>query len=185
MKPIAALVLVLASFAMQASPAKEMDPPDSVYQLEARLTDQAGRARGFDLYRGSPVLVTMFYGSCPATCPLIIDTLRAIERELPVENRGRLRVLMISIDTARDTPDALRELAATRRIDVTRWTLASTDESSVREIAALLNVQYRRLPNGDFNHSTVITLLSRDGRIAARSSELGHADPVLVDRLRD
>lgn len=184
MRPIASLVLVLASFAVQPAPAKETDPPDSIYQLEARLTDQGGRARGFDLYRGSPVLVTMFYGSCPATCPLIIDTLRAIERELPVENRGRLRVLMISIDPARDTPAALRELAATRHIDGTRWTLARTEEASVREIAALLDVQYRRLPNGDFNHSTVITLLSPEGRIEARSSDLGHADPILVDRLR-
>jgi protein SCO1/2 len=43
----------------------------------------------------------------------------------------------------------------------------------VRTIAAMLNVQYRQLPGGEFNHSTVITLLSPQGEIEATSSKLG------------
>jgi protein SCO1/2 len=45
-------------------------------------------------------------------------------------------------------------------------------------------VQYRKLPSGEFNHSTVITLLSAQGEIAARTSELGHADPAILQKLR-
>ena len=164
--------------------AKEADPPDSIYQLEARLTDQANRPQGLDLYRGSPVLITMFYGSCQATCPLIIDTLRATERELAPAQRARLRVLLISIDPARDTPAALRDIAAARHIETTRWTLATTDAETVRDIAALLDFQYRQLPGGEFNHSTVIALLSPRGEIETRSTELGHADRALLERLR-
>jgi protein SCO1 len=163
--------------------AKESDPPESIYHLEAALTDQAGRPRGLDLYRGSPVLVTLFYASCPATCPLIIDTLRATERGLAPEQRARLRVLMISIDPERDTPAALKQLAETRRIDTTRWTLARADDETVRDIAALLGVQYRKLPSGEFNHSTVIAVLSARGEIVARTTGLGHADPDIVQTL--
>ena len=108
------------------------DPPTSIYQLDAALTDQDGRARGLDVYRGHPVLVTMFYGSCPASCPLIIDTLRATEKDLTPAHRADLRVLMISIDPARDTPEALKALAGQRRIDTSRWTLARTDAATVR-----------------------------------------------------
>jgi protein SCO1/2 len=54
----------------------------------------------------------------------------------------------------------------------------------VRTIAALLNVQYRQLPNGDFNHSTIITLLSPGGEIQASSATLGHPDAALLERLR-
>jgi protein SCO1/2 len=164
--------------------AREGDPATSIYQLEARLTDQDGRTQGLDLYRGRPVLVTMFYSSCPATCPLIIDTLRATERELTPAQRANLRVLMISIDPERDTPRALLELAHTRHLDTARWALARADADTVRTIAALLDVQYRKLPGGDFSHSTMIALLSPRGEIEARSSTLGHADPVLLDRLR-
>jgi protein SCO1/2 len=176
--------MLAAVFGALPALARDGDPPTSIYQLEAKLTDQAGEARGLDLYRGQPVLVTMFYASCPATCPLIIDTLRATERELTAAQRARLRVLMISIDPERDTPAALRELAAARHIDTARWTLAGADAATVRSIAALLDVQYRRLPGGDYNHSTVIALLSPDGEIEASSATLGHADPVLLARLR-
>jgi protein SCO1/2 len=183
MKKLAALLLALL-FAVDVT-ARESDPPESLYQLDARLTDQAGQARGLDLYRGSPVLVTMFYGSCQATCPLIIDTLRSTERGLPPAQRAKLRVLLVSFDPERDTPEALGRIAATRHIDTSRWTLASTDADTVRDIAALLDLQYRKLPSGEFSHATVIALLSPRGEIEARSTQLGRADPELLKHLRD
>jgi protein SCO1/2 len=91
--------------------------------------------------------------------------------------------LLISFDPERDTPEALRAIAATRRIDTTRWTLATTDVETVRAIAALLDLQYRRLPSGEFNHSTVIALLSARGEIQVRSTQLGRADPELLKHL--
>jgi protein SCO1/2 len=168
-----------------AATARAGDPPASLYHFDAALTNQAGATHGLDVYRGHPVLITMFYASCPATCPLIVDTLRATERELTAQQRAGLRVLMISIDPQRDTPAALRELAETRHIDTKRWTLARADAATVRSIAALLNVQYRQLPGGEFNHSTMIALLSPRGEIEASSSTLGHADPALLVKLRN
>ena len=180
-----ALLLVFAMCAIAAPlAARDSDPPASLYHLETALTNQDGTAHGLDVYRGHPVLVTLFYSSCQATCPLIVDTLRATERELSAAQRADLRVLMISIDPERDTPQALRELAQERHIDTARWTLARGDASTVRTIAALLNVQYRRLPSGEFSHSTVIALLSPQGEIQASSSTLGHADAALLAGLR-
>jgi protein SCO1/2 len=181
------LLLVLFSSCAVTAPlaARESDPPASLYHLEVALTNQDGVKHGLDVYRGHPVLITMFYSSCPATCPLIVDTLRATERELSAAQRTRLRVLMISIDPERDTPAALRELADTRHVDTRRWTLARGDAATVRSIAALLNVQYRKLPSGEFNHSTVIALLSPAGELEASSATLGHADAALLARLNE
>jgi protein SCO1/2 len=167
-----------------AARAADGDPPQSLYHLDATLIDQSGQRQGLDVWRGHPVLVTMFYGSCQATCPMIIDTLRATERAVPAGQRAGLRVLMISFDPQRDTPAALRAIAEERRIDGTRWTLAHADASTVRTIAALLNIQYRQLPSGEFNHSTVISLLSPVGEIEATTSALGHADSGLIAQLR-
>ena len=159
-------------------------PPQSIYHLDAQLVDQSGAARTLDMHRGHPVLVTMFYGSCSTACPLLIDTLRAFERSLTPAERARVRVLLISIDPEHDTTESLKALAATRRIDVARWTLLHTDEPTVRKIAAVLNIQYRRLPDGNYNHASVISLLTPRGEIAARSTVLGKADPSLAAALR-
>jgi protein SCO1/2 len=159
-------------------------PPQSIYNLSAKLVDQSGAVRGLDMDRGHPVLVTMFYGSCPLACPLLVDTLRSFERSLTPAERARIRVVLISIDPERDTTESLRALATTRHIDLSRWTLVHTDEATVRKIAAVLNVQYRRLPDGSYNHASVITLLTPDGEIAAQSSVLGKADERLAASLR-
>jgi protein SCO1/2 len=176
------LVLLLAAMLTRADVAY---PPQSVYQLQTRLTNQAGVEHGLDVYAGHPVLVTMFYGTCPATCPLLIDTLRAAERAASPAQRQRLRVLLISIDPQHDTVQSLQELARSRRIDPSRWTLARTDAATVRRIAAVLNVQYRQLPDGEFNHSSVITLLTPRGEIVMQSTVLAKADAALIQALSD
>ena len=117
-------------------------------------------------------------------CPLLIDTLRAFERSLTPAERAGIRVLLISIDPEHDTTESLQALAAARRIDLSRWTLVHTDDATVRKIAAVLNIQYRRLPDGNYNHASVISLLTPQGEIAARSTLLGKADPSLAASLR-
>jgi protein SCO1 len=179
MKTFWVCVLALAANLAWAG-ASSAAPAASLYDLHERLIDQDGKPVGLDTHRGHTVLVTMFYGSCPATCPLIIDTLRAVERKLDVARRADLRVLLISFDPERDTPAALRELAASRRIDTKRWTLAQADAATVRRIAAALEIQYRHLPDGQISHANVITVLGGDGEILARSTELGHADETVV-----
>ncbi|HEY8538954.1 MAG TPA: SCO family protein [Steroidobacteraceae bacterium] len=178
------LCSAVACFAEPASQAAPSDPPESIYHLQARLTNQAGQVHGLDVYRGQPVLITMFYGRCPMTCPLLIDTLKTIERHTSAEQRARLRVLMISVDPENDTPAALHRLAKQRRIDLTRWTLARADEKTVRKIAAVLGIRYRKLPNGAYNHSSVITLLDQNGVVVARSSEIGKADQAILMQLK-
>lgn len=65
-------------------------PPQSIYNLYAKLIDQSGAMQRLDMHRGHPVLVTMFYGSCPLACPMLIDTLRSFERSLtPAERADR------------------------------------------------------------------------------------------------
>ena len=64
-----------------------------------------------------------------------------------------------------------------------RWTLAHADEASVRRIAAALGIQYRRLPNGEFSHSTIISVLDPAGKILVQSAELGSADSEVLRAL--
>jgi protein SCO1/2 len=177
------MCLLVAVASLVGSDLYAGDRSASLYQMHEQLTNQDGVAIDLDVYRGRNVLVTMFYGSCPATCPLIIDTLRAIERKVTPDQAAEFRVLLISFDAEHDTPTALRELTQTRHVDTSRWTLAHADAAAVRRIAAALTIQYKPLPGGQFSHSTIISVLDAEGAIVAQSSELGHADPLVLNAL--
>lgn len=169
------LRLLIASFAFlltRAVCASAEVPPDSVYQLHARLTTQTAATAGLDLHRGHPTLITMFYGSCPAACPMLITAMQVYESQLDESAQAQLRVLLVSFDAPRDTPQQLERVAKLHHADATRWTFASAAEPDARRIAALLGISYRHLPGGEFDHSLLITLLDSDGRVVASTAKL-------------
>jgi protein SCO1/2 len=148
-------------------------PTDSILQLGDTFTAQDGRTFTLAERRGKPQLVAMFYSSCKFMCPLLVDSARGVDHALTPAERARLSVLFVSLDPARDTPPVLAALAARRKLDTKRWTLARADATTVSKIAALLGVRYRRLADGDFNHTSALVLLDADGRILARTEKMG------------
>ena len=184
-RPIDRRTLLCALGAIAIAPlarAKAL-PGDSIYQLDARLVDQHGQAFELASRRGQPMLVSMFYSSCQMVCPMIFETIHATLKALPADEAAGMRVLMVSFDPARDTVDVLARTAAAHPCD-SRWTLARADEPTARAIAAVLGIQYRRLQSGEYNHSAVIELVDREGRIAAKTARLGAVDTAFVKALR-
>lgn len=179
----AMLIAVHTAAAPPPMPAEAL-PGDSIYRLDLALVDQDGRGLMLRERRGGPVLIAMFYTSCPYMCPLIVESIRRTEHALEGDARARLRVVLVSFDSARDTPPVLNATAEMRHIDLARWTLARAEPADVRRLAAVLDVQYRALPDGSFNHSGVMTLLDADGRIAARTDMLGDVDTEFLAAVR-
>jgi len=178
------VLLLTVSLAFLAAAAAPL-PGDSVLRVPANFKDQDGKAFTLAQRRGGVQLVTMFYSSCPYACPLIIDTGKGIDHALTPAERAKLRVLLLSLDPARDTPAKLGAVVAKRKIDTARWTLGTTDASGVRQTAAVLGIRYRQLANGEFNHSSVMILLDADGRILARTEKIGaQPDPEFLAAVR-
>ena len=174
---------MLATLTIGTAAAGAPLPGDSVYQLSVQLTTQDGKLQPLASRRGRPQLVTMFYTSCTMVCPMIIDTVKLTRKALEEPARDRLDVLAVSFDPARDDVVALRRYAAQRKLDPRYWTLARTQARDVRRLAALLQLQYRQLPDGEFNHSSELILLDVDGRIVARTDIIGRLDPKFVDAI--
>ena len=127
----------------------------------------------------------MFYTSCQYICPLIVDSGKAIERELTPAQRDRLGIVLISMDPARDDPAALQAVATKRKLDGDRWWLAAPRESDVRSVAGVLGIRYRKLADGEFNHTSALVLLDAEGRIVARTDQVGtRPDPAFVAATR-
>lgn len=162
----------------------DMLPPNSVYHLQVSVEDQLGELTGLDRYRGKPVLITMFYASCPHVCPMLISTIMQTEARLSTEELAELRVLTISIDPERDTPDKLLETLERHSADSSRWSLVRPEPGDVRTIAGVFGIKYKQLPDGEFNHTTKIILLDRDGVQVASTSQLGHHDPAFLEAIK-
>lgn len=175
---------LLAFFGLpQALLAAEL-PADSYYQLDAPLETHRGEQAAFASLAGEPVLVSMFYSSCPHVCPMLISTIREIEKQLPADAREEFRIALISVDPERDDPAALHALAERHGVENERWTFARTSEHQTRALAAVLGIKYKALPDGDFNHTTAMILLDANGREIARSGKLGAPDPAFVEAIR-
>jgi len=155
----------------------------SIYPINASLVDQRGARVGLDVDRGHPVIIAMFYGSCPSVCPLILSDVKRIDAMLPAKVRDDARVLLVSFDGEHDTPAELARIARERGIDGNRFTLASGSDDDVRTIAAALGVTYRALPEGGFSHDYLVTTLDREGRPTARIDHAGADVTPLVSAL--
>lgn len=140
---------------------KAVLPEQSIYQVPSIFANQDNQAVKLADFQGKPTVVGMIFTNCGYACPRLTADMRNLEKNLK-ENVDKVNFLLISFDTERDTPEALKKYAETNGLDQ-RWTLLHGDEESVRTIAVLLNVQFEKDKDGDFAHSNLISVLDKDG----------------------
>ena len=179
-----AMMIAASAGAAEAANPKPL-PTDSVYQLPLKLTDQHARTWDWRTRRGKPQVVAMFYSSCRYICPLIIESGKAVDRSLTPAQRAGLGMVYISMDPERDTPAALATLAKERKVSDKRWALASPKPGDVRSVAGVLDIRYRQLSDGEFNHTSALILLDAEGRILARTEKMGsQPDPEFITAVK-
>jgi protein SCO1/2 len=72
-----------------------------------------------------------------------------------------------------------------RALDARRWQLLAPRAEDVRNIAGVLDVRYRQLAGGGFNHGSALILLDAEGRILSRTEKMGtRPDPDFVAAVR-
>ncbi len=181
----ACLAFALLFFGMAGESAGTPVPADSVYQVDANLTRAGGGPVSWRSLRGTPRVVTMFYSTCRAVCPLIVESARAVQRSLPEADRAHMGFVLVTMDPARDTPETLAKVQRERHLDAANWLLLQPAAADVRTLAAILGVRYRALADGEFNHTTTLVLLDADGRVLARTEKIGGAgDPEFSEAVR-
>ena len=156
-------------------------PGSSLFHLTGAFTAQDGTEFRLAELSGNPTVVVMFYGDCTTACPLLVKSAQDIEAALSPEVAARTQFLMVSFDTARDTPDKLRAYAYEKGLDKNRWHWLVGSPLLTRQLATLLGVQFRDAGNGVFAHSNIVTVLDSAGVPTARLEGLGVAlDPALA-----
>ena len=144
----------------------------SLYQLDAKWTNDAGATLPLASLHGRPVVLAMFFASCEYACPILVAQMQRIREALPADVRDATQFVLVSFDAARDTPEALHAYRERLGLTGARWTLLHGDPADVQELAMILGVKYKEDTRGQFAHSNLITVLNRQGEIAHQRAGL-------------
>jgi protein SCO1/2 len=145
-----------------------------------RFVDQNGRfVTAADLL-GHVWIFDFVYTSCTSVCPTLTAKLVMLEREL---DDAELRFVSFSVDSERDTPEALAAYAGRFRPGETRWLLLATEATALTSFARGFDVAVQRTPDArdPIRHSTAFFLVNREGVVAQRYDS---TDPSALARLR-
>src|SRR5213594_3745349 len=115
--------LVLAFLLLAANPAPRL----AVIRPapEFALTSQAGASLRLAELKGQVLLVSFIFTTCNGTCPATTHRMSHVQqtlRERGLNKRGRIRLLSITLDPVRDTPEVLRQYMKLYDLDPTNWT---------------------------------------------------------------
>ena len=145
----------------------------SIYDLDHHWISQKNKTITLKDLIGAPMIVTMIFTHCPGACPLIVSEIKSFDRQLSKQEKKKIKFVVFSIDPVRDRPQALELFYKKMSLD-NRWTLLTSDNEQVREMAAVLGFGYKDIGGGDFTHSRTLFLISAQGQILVR--EEGDSD---------
>jgi protein SCO1/2 len=152
------------------------------------LVDQHGVTRTDADYRGSYLLIYFGYTSCPDLCPTTLlkmaDALDALAARAPAK-AARVIPIFVSVDPDRDTPDLLRDYAAS--FDPRLVALTGTPRA-LAKVGRVYGAFFARGPAdeaGDYalDHTSFVYLMGPDGGYVAHFEKDATVDE-LVDALQ-
>ncbi len=134
------------------------------------LTSSEGEPLSSSDFQGRFVLLTFGFTHCPDICPLTLSDFQQIQNLLGSE-AAKIKFVFVSVDGKRDSPEALSEYFAFRRlVDIIALT---GDEELIREMGAPLGLSFEvgeEDTRGGYmvNHSAGSFLLDPEGRWTIR-----------------
>ena len=149
---------------------------ESLYQLESTWTTDTGERVHLKDLAGSSEVLAMVFTRCPTLCPTLVHDLKALDASMPGGTRAGTHYVLVTIDPEHDTPEVLREFRTRMGLDPRRWTLLRGDDSTTRELAAVLGFAYGKGDGRNYTHSNLVTVLNRGGVIVHQQTGVG-SDP--------
>jgi protein SCO1/2 len=133
------------------------------------LLDQDGEPVDRGVFEGQWDVVFFGFTNCPDICPATMTVLGQAKRELAAQGREPLpRVVLVSVDPERDTPEAMARYIAYFG-DGNLGLTGELDE--LRKLTDALGIFFQKAGGDDVaygvDHSTVVLLIDPEGRLKA------------------
>lgn len=140
------------------------------------LTNQDGKRISLKDFRGHPLAITFIYAKCPLPdyCIKMSTNFSDTANRVMADEEAKkvYRLLSISFDPERDTPEKLRAyglgyLGQGAKPDFSVWQLAVGSDKEVRSIADFFGLRYEvdEKDKTQFNHSLRTAVISPDGKV--------------------
>lgn len=163
--------------------------PQSRTVPDLSLTDQDAQPLSLSQLKGKWTVLFFGYTFCPDICPTTLAQLRQIKSELPSEAVDKLRIVLVSVDPDRDTPQQLKQYLG--YFDKQFIGLRAPVDT-LQKLANAVSIPYipadTSKPGYTVDHSGNLALLGTDGtqrgfiRAPLNSQKLVAQLPMLVER---
>ncbi len=135
--------------------------------------------------RGKVLLIYFGYTHCPDVCPASLAAGAQMLNTLSAEERGKVRLIMVSVDPERDTPARLKEYAAYFHPEMIGVTGTPEETVAVAQSFGAGYIRQPARPDGGYavDHTTRTYVVAPDGKLAA-SLDLGTPAEKVVETVR-
>jgi len=138
--------------------------PQSRNVPDLKMVDQDGQPVSLGSLKDKWTLLFFGYTFCPDICPTTLAQLRQIKSELPNEAVDKLRIVLVSVDPNRDTPQQLKTYLG--YFDKQFMGLTAPVDS-IQKLANAVSIPFipadTSKPNYTVDHSGNLALLGPDG----------------------
>ena len=141
------------------------------------LTNQDGKKVSIKDFRGKALAITFIYSECPLPeyCILMSKNFSDLANEIAADNelKDKIRLLSISFDPKRDTPEKLKQYGLgylgkdSKATDFNVWQIAVGTDEQVKKIADFFGLRYETDENDktQINHSLRTAVIAPDGKV--------------------
>ncbi len=146
------------------------------------LTERSGQPVTLADLKGKVWVADFFYSACPGPCPMLSSRLSALQKA--VGDDDRIRLVSISTDPEKDTPEVLRKYADKFGAN-SRWLFLTGSKDAIRSLAFdNIKLPFSEQPGSaePIIHSTRLILVDQAGTLRGLYDGLDAGDPALIVR---
>jgi len=180
-------VLWMRNHAVVATAVRKPQPLPVLYALpEFSLTERSGATVTLATLKGKVWIADFIFTTCTGPCPLM--TRQMADLQTALVGQPDVRLLTISVDPKRDTPERLTEYAKQLQADPQRWLFVTGERQAIYDLSAkgfklgtIVEADEVTTTDHPILHSTKMALVDREGQIRGYYDGTSSED---VDRLK-
>jgi protein SCO1/2 len=163
--------------------------PQSRSLPELELTNQDGQTVVADQLKDQWSVLFFGYTFCPDICPATLAQLRQLQGQLPAETLSKLRIVLVTVDPNRDTPEQLKKYLDYFDAGFIGLT---AEEATIQKLANAVSIPFipadTSKENYTVDHSGNLVLIGPDGtqrgfiRAPINNAKLAAQLPGLLER---
>ena len=179
MKPLILVGLLSFCSLVFADPAL---PGDSIYQVGGTWQTESNQTISLESIAGKPQVVALIFTGCSNACPIIVESMKRVERQIPSNMRNHIGFLLVSLTPDTDTSKSLKVFSEKKELNK-NWKILRGNNELVRALSNALNGRYKLVKDGDVAHSNTVTLLNSRGQIQMQASGTLNGIQPIIDAI--